>query len=544
MSGIFEYIARMMAPGLKDDDQIREIIAEEIKQAKMALPISANYDPNNDGYRRLSDADQRRRDLMPIAQDRMFEIIYFMWDSSAMMRRLAIMDRSFLFGGKVKVTSDDDEVQKIIDRFWKDPENRMDIDFPDMAMWLGLLGEQCWPVNVNEINGHVRLGYVDPTNIADVYVNPMNVKQVMQVKMQGSAGREGKRYAVIRKDYNMRSKSYDRLVGDCFFFSINRPLNSPRGRSDFLTLVDWIDALERYGFNFLERAELLNNFIWDVQLKGMDEEQMRAWLRDNPPPEPGSMRAHNENVEWKAVAPDLKSTDASKGFDMGKAFVMGAAGRPPSWFGEGGKAYQTEADQFGQVPVMDLEQRQGYLTHILEMVIQFVIDQAVIAKRLTPAAAEAGFSVNMPEISKKDLTKLVNGVPQLTTALTMAEQSKWITRDTATNIFAFVSSNLGFEIDVQAQIDAAGEAVPDDEIDYEEKDVVLENETGEIAKVSLNGAQIASLLKIVQSVAAGTLERASALQIITTAFPIDTEAAEKIMGGAGRGFKIKEAEKV
>lgn len=465
---VMEYIARKLAPGLKDVDEVREIVAEEIKQAKMALPVTANYDPKNEGYRRLTGDGQRRRDLTPIAQDRMFEIAYFMYDSSAMMRRLAHMDRSFLFAGKIQVESDDKTVQEIINRFWKDPENRMDIDFPEMAMWMGLLGEQCWPVTVNPINGHVRLGYVDPTNIADVYVNPMNVKQIMQVKMQGSSGRAGKRYAVIRKDYSMQSKTYDRLVGDCFFFSINRPLNSPRGRSDFLTLVDWIDALERNGFNQLERAEFLNNFVWDVLLKGMDEEQIRTWLRDNPAPEPGSVRAHNENVEWKAVSPDLKSTNAKTGFDMGKAFVMGAAGRPASWFGEGGKAYQTEADQFGQVPIQDLEHRQGYLKYTLEMVIQFQIDQAVIAGRLTDKQADAGFSVNMPEISKKDHAKLVNGVPQLSTALSIAEQNKWITRETATKIFAFVSSRLGYEIDAQKEIVEAAKKLPDDETDYED----------------------------------------------------------------------------
>jgi len=463
-----EYFARKLAPGLKSDDQIREIVAEEIKSAKMALPISANHDPNNEGYRRLTGNNQQRRDLTPIAQDRMFEIVYFMHDSSAMMRRLAIMDRSFLFAGKIKVASDDEAVQEIIDRFWEDPENRMDIDFPDMAMWLGLLGEQCWPVTVNPVNGHVRLGYVDPTNIADVYVNPLNVKQIMQVKMQGSAGRAGKKHAVIRKDYSMQSKTYDRLVGDCFFFSINRPLNSPRGRSDYLTLVDWIDALERNGFNQLERAEFLNNFVWDVLLKGMDEEQIRTWLRDNPAPEPGSVRAHNENVTWSAVSPDLKATDSKTGFDMGKAFVMGAAGRPASWFGEGGKAYQTEADQFGQVPIQDLKQRQDYLKYILEMVIQFVIDQAAIAGRLTPAQAEAGFSVTMPEISKKDLAKMVNGVPQLASALTVAESNRWITRDTATQIFAFVTSYLGYEIDAAKEIDEAKKRLPDDETDYDD----------------------------------------------------------------------------
>jgi len=82
----YVYVARKLAPGLKTDDQIREIVADEIKQAKMALPLSASYDPNNEGYRRLTGDNQQRRDLTPTTQDRMFEIVYFMYDSSAMMR--------------------------------------------------------------------------------------------------------------------------------------------------------------------------------------------------------------------------------------------------------------------------------------------------------------------------------------------------------------------------------------------------------------------------------------------------------------------------
>jgi len=299
-----------------------------------------------------------------------------------------------------------------------------------------------------------------------VYVNPLNVRQVMQVEMSDLSGRGGQKYAVIRKDYNISSKTYDRLVGDCFFLSINHPPNSPRGRSDFLTLFDWIDSLERYGYNYLERAEFMLNFVWDVTLKGMTEDQIREWVRTNPPPHPGSIRAHNESCEWQAVAPDIKASDNKAGFDMGKAFVMGSAGRPSSWFGEGGKAYQTEADQFGQVPIADMEQRQDYHRFHVEQIIQFVIDQAVIAGRLSKEKAVAGFTVTMPEVSKKDLTKMVNGIPQLTAALMVAEQNHWVSKDTATKIFAFVSSYLGYEVNAEDEIEAAKNLPPDEETDY------------------------------------------------------------------------------
>jgi len=462
-----EWMARRLSPGLKTDDEVREIVKEEIDRARAALPITANYDPNNEGYRRMGGGGQNLRDLMPMAQDRMFEIAYFMFDSSAMTRRMARMDKGFLFAEPITVTSEDEDVQDIIDRFWHDPENNMDLDLPDQVMWLSLLGEQLWPVEVNPHNGHVTLGYVDPSQISKVWVNRMNIKHAVRVDLMGDGGRAGKKLAVIRRDNNINSKTYGRMQGDCFFWRINKPPSGSRGRSDFLTLFDWIDALERYGFNYLERAEFMLNFVWDVLLKGMTEEQIREWLQNNPPPEPGSMRAHNEQVEWNAVAPDLKSADITKGFDMGKSFILGSAGRPDSWYGGGGKAYQKEAESMDQVPIKDLDERQLHIKHMVTYVVQFVIDQSVIAGRLSPAKAETGFVVNMPEISKKDTAKLVSGVPQLATALGMAEQSRWITRDTATKIFAFVAGQFGIDIDADAEIDAAKKALPDGAEDYE-----------------------------------------------------------------------------
>jgi hypothetical protein len=464
---VLEWMARKLSPELKTDDEVREIVKEEIAQARAALPITASYDPNNEGYRRMGSGGQNLRDLSPMTQDRMFEIAYFMFDNSLMFRRLARLDKSFLFSEPVTVTSEDEGVQEIIDQFWDDPENRMDLDFPDQIMWLSCLGEQLWPVNVNPHNGHVTLGYEDPSQIGKVWVNQMNIKRQVRVDMQGFGGQPGKKMSVIRRDTDVNSKTYGRMVGECFFWKINSAPSSSRGRSDFLTLFDWIDALERSGYNYLERAEFMLNFVWDVLLKGMTEEQIREWLQNNPPPEPGSIRAHNENVEWDAVSPDLKATDFSKGFDTIKAFILGSAGRPDSWYGGGGKAYQKEAESMDQVPIKDLDERQRLCKNILTQVIRFVIDQAVIAGRLGAEEADMEFVVNMPEISKKDMSKLVNGVPQLATALGLAEQSKWISRETATKIFAFVVGQLGMDIDADAEIKAAGNALPDGAEDYE-----------------------------------------------------------------------------
>ena len=453
--GVREKIARVLAPGLKGTDEVRDIVKDEVRKARMALPITANYDPNNEGYRPMTGQAGQRRTLLPIDVDRMLDVAYWAWDHSAMIRGLALIDKAFLFGEPITVTSDEGALSDLLTEFWK--RNKVAQRFPDKIMWLSLLGMQCWPARVNKFNGEVNLTYVDPQNIKDIHVLPADVETVSQIELKGVMGRSGQKMAAIRKDRNFRSKTNGRLVGDCFFWAINHPPNDPWGRSDFLTLFDWVDGLERYGYNFLERAEFMLNFVWDVLLKGMDENEITQWLRDNPAPEPGSVRAHNEHVEWKAVAPDLKAPDASKGFEMGKSFIMGAARRPDSWFGSGGKAYQTEAEQFGQVPIKDLDERQQYYKFILEEICEFVVDQAVIAGRITEEKAAAGFTVNTPEISKKDFSKLISAVPQFATALSIAEGQGWVRKEDAIELFSLVVSQLGMEVDAEAVLKEMGE---------------------------------------------------------------------------------------
>jgi len=55
-------------------------------------------------------------------------------------------------------------------------------------------------------------------------------------------------------------------------------------------------------------------------------------------------------------------------------------------------------------------------------------------------------------------------------------------------------------------------------------------------QAALNGAQVSSLLEIVSQVAAGAIPRATGVQILTAAFPLDEAAADKILGTVGAGF--------
>jgi len=68
-------------------------------------------------------------------------------------------------------------------------------------------------------------------------------------------------------------------------------------------------------------------------------------------------------------------------------------------------------------------------------------------------------------------------------------------------------------------------------------------QTDNVQQTALNGAQVASLVTVVQETAAGRLPRDSAVQIVMQALQVTEQVADKILGSAGRGFVPPEAAK-
>lgn len=65
----------------------------------------------------------------------------------------------------------------------------------------------------------------------------------------------------------------------------------------------------------------------------------------------------------------------------------------------------------------------------------------------------------------------------------------------------------------------------------------------DVQKTALNGAQVTSMVDIVTAVAVGELPRDSAVEMIMASFPfIDKAWAERIIGSAGKGFKVQKPE--
>lgn len=459
-----EKIAKYLAPGMMSADAVKEMVAREVSQARMSAPVNFNYDPRGEGYRKLTaENEMNRRDLTPVHQDTMIELAYYLYDTSGIVKRFVRDTKNFVLGEGLTIAIGNDpdgNADEVVKRFWNDPMNQMDLRLEKRVEFLGLLGEQCWPVMVNPRNGQVWITYVDPINIDDVLTVPDFPEMPAAVRLKGSAGKTGRILPVIRPELDIRKTQFGRMVGECFFWPVNNPPNGPRGRSDLIHMFDFINGFEEGIFDELDRLKLIKSFIWDVLVEGADDQAIREFLASNPTPKAGSVRAHNERVKWEAVAPDLKMADNKAFFDMMKTYLSGCMARPDSWFGSGGKAYQTEADLMGEPTFKDLGSRQRYVKYAIEHVIRFVLDQAVMFGGLLENPKEPfEVTVNMPEMTAKDTSKMADGVSKLAAALISAEMQGWITKDTAAQIFGNVACQFGTEIDVAAELEQTANGV-------------------------------------------------------------------------------------
>jgi|6_EtaG_2_1085325.scaffolds.fasta_scaffold00157_2 hypothetical protein len=116
---------------------------------------------------------------------------------------------------------------------------------------------------------------------------------------------------------------------------------------------------------------------------------------------------------------------------------------------------------------------------------------------------------------------------------TRDEAASWLERVQAESAaLRGVSVTTGVEEQAEGGEDEAGDVAETESAPAEEK----------LADTALNGAQVVAAMTIVQSVAEGTLPRDAGLSMLSEFFNLPRDAAERIMGSVGRGFRPAQPE--
>ena len=410
-------------------------------------------DRDEDEFRRLS--ARRLRELPEQQRERQLKLAYELYLSNPIAFRAVEITKDFVVGDGLTFKATDLRVQQILDDFWNDPVNRWDLKQWDRAKELGLYGEQIYPTHVNDVNGKVRLGYIDPLQVVEVRTNLDNVEmpEALVIGRTASGGEDPleknqRTLKVIGPDEDPQSPTFGRLTGDTFFFAINKVTNAVRGNSDLLAAIDWLDTHDQFLFGVHEAAMLKTRVIWDIMVKGADAKKLEKLEAKFGQIKAGTARFHNEQVEIKTVTPDLETPELAEHARLIKNHIATAVGLPEHWLSEGGNANRATAAEMGVPTTKRLRARQIFFRNMVGSIFEYVIDQAIIHKTL-PADVDRTFNVMAPQIWAIDTQALTNSLLTASNALLVAQDSGWIEEGEAAELWKFIANQLGMQVGQQ-----------------------------------------------------------------------------------------------
>ena len=434
-------------------------VADKIVSTLSEVSLDTEYD--EPGYRRITEDDAKGLDI--VQRDRQLRIVFKLYLTNFLARTIVDTINDFVFGNGFTFTIESKNkrfpkrrmkvAQEICNDFWK--VNKLDLKLKKKGGDLSLNGMLLMPAFVNEVDGSVKLGFVDPLNINKVITNPYNIEDVMQVDLKPKDfTTENPSLTIIRKKEEKEfvdDADFELLDGEAFFFTINNVSNQPEGISDLLTTADMLDMFQHLLENILNHSELSYLYFEDIKIIGADEKQIKAYKKNNPIGKGGSRRIHNEKVEHELVTPDIKASNSAEIVRMFKNLVLMSKRMPEMWFTEGGETNLATATAQGTPIYKLLEERQEYWKYIIEEMLTFVLHKAFNKKQGFEFSKEELLSlevkVSASEVEQTNMQIISEALIKVVDIIQKAVTNKWISEETAGKWFRSYPDLIGFDID-------------------------------------------------------------------------------------------------
>jgi len=438
-----------------------KLAAEAVAPQLFSLTTGDGEDP---GFRRITSL-ATLRDLNPLMHDRMLQVCYFLAVTTPFGKRIVEILTDYTLGKGIRVTAKDPRVQDVIDEFWNDEVNDMDANIESWCDEQTTFGELCVPVAVNPVSGKVRVGYIDPMNIDTIQFAEMatadgtaSINVPFAVRLRREVGEVlQKPMQIVRRSEDPNDENYGRLMGECFYFALNKAKSASRGFSELFALADWLDLFDQMIFDFGDKVRFLNSFVWHYTLTGADSKKVQEYKDKltKDPPRQGGVMVTNEQVKIEAQTPDFKGQDMAAGAGMVKKYGAGGAGIPMVLLGDGDDANRASALEMNAPFTKKIQKRQNLMARCIKAVLNFVLECAQRAGVL-PTGVDLSFTIEFPEVAVKDLEKGAQTLSGAATALLTGQQEGWVTSITAARAFHTLLGEIGVDIeDSQEEYEAA-----------------------------------------------------------------------------------------
>ena len=384
-------------------------------------------------WRRLSD-NWYQKDVIPSTYLELHNQAYEAYNANPLARQAIEITTSMVLGSGLRVVARAPRVQRLLDRFWRDADNHMDLRVYSLCTELALYGEQFIRFFVNPIDGAVKIGQIDPSTIDQIVTDPNNIEKPLRFHQRPvgpgfdvwDSGLGNPHLASPSAEGEELSGRWYEAGSDVVQFAINKVSNAKRGQSDLATLIVW---LRRYKDWLTDRVRLnkyKGAFVWDVKLTGADKKTIdRKKMEYAYPPLPGSLVVHNESEEWSAVEPKIGADQVEADGKAIKMMVAVGAGLPEHYLAEGGNVNKATAAEMGLPTLKRFQRRQDYVGFMLRCILDRVLLEAERAGMLS-ARLDKRYEIIFPPIDTDDGESIASALGKLVPALQGAKQEGWL----------------------------------------------------------------------------------------------------------------------
>ena len=338
----------------------------------------------------------------------------FLYQANPVAHRLIDLIVDYTVGEEITIRGRDAETQEVLERFWFDWHNDWPNRLHDLARDTAINGESLYVLDdVQPTTGLIRVRHFDPSFISAVKPDEsdlsrpayVHLKQGLFIRPPEMSDAEYNAKHVLSLIRDTGDGKHRELQGQALLLQINKVASATRGLSDLLSLLNWLDVLERFLGNVADRLAHLGMWFYDITLEGASDREIRNYreklLRE--PPRPGALRVHSDRVTWKPTAVNLPGEDIASPSLLFMSHILTGAGIPVHWASQSGAAGRTVAADAQDPIFKHLSTRQGVLRRFVRRILEYQIYVAQSTGKLAKKRGE--FGLFFPRIGLRDLQR-------------------------------------------------------------------------------------------------------------------------------------------
>jgi hypothetical protein len=379
------------------------------------------------------------------------------WRENPLARRIVNLQTQYVIGEGVTIECEDEKALQVIEDFWNDPLNHMDIRIAEWCDELTRTGNLFVLIS-SDLSGKSYVRAVPATAIQNIETAANDYEQALWFEYT-----EENRLQMERVD--AESAQFPTLDARMMQFTVNRPIGAKLGEPDLAPVLIW---LQRYSMWLEDRARLnhyRNSFLFTVKTKLQSEAQRieRQNQLNARALTPGSILVTNESEEWDILSAKLEGSDAANDGLALKKQIASGVGIPLHFLAEPESQNKASAEAAGGATYRTFEQRQQIFLWILGQVVRAVLRRRRLVDH--DLDAEADFRIIGADIYEQDNNTLSTAAATMTNVVTQLRKYRHISRD---ELLRLIYKFAGEDPDTQAILDAGAEDpwTPTEELVY------------------------------------------------------------------------------